>query len=379
LKKGTGIVSEGGNELRPLSQEAAAEFDHGYAQQLGLALINDNARWRRGGEYLRMAARGLPALGPSIFSQIAQAHQREGHGEDAWHNYEMAKRAGISVGHKNLGEEDRQAYFAAVKLMADAALHHNQVDLAIENFQLYTECERSGLETLRTLAELFEKKGDPWSALRVTEKGLVYNAKDKDLLERKDRYYYSVMPAELRARLESVRNMFDFGYCLRKARTLLDAKQWDVDSLDWAQHLAELACVGQPESQSAKVLVARARLRRGEKDEAIALLQEVHSPKPEKFASVDDEDAWFTACKMLGEIYLYELSRPDLAVLCLKDFRQSSKSGADTMYKLGQAYEQLGDRVRAVKFYKHVVAYDNHPLAPEAYDALHRLETSPQA
>ena len=63
-----------------------------------------------------------------------------------------------------------------------------------------------------------------------------------------------------------------------------------------------------------------------------------------------------------------------MAVECLKEFRQSSKSGADTLYKLGQAYEQLGDRTKAVKFYQHVVSYDNHPLAPDAYDALHRLQ-----
>ncbi len=53
---------------------AAQHFDHEYVQQLGLALIDDNARWQRGGEYLRMAARGLPTLGPTIFVQIAQAH-----------------------------------------------------------------------------------------------------------------------------------------------------------------------------------------------------------------------------------------------------------------------------------------------------------------
>ena len=46
------------------------------------------------------------------------------------------------------------------------------------------------------------------SALRVTDQALVYNPKDKDLLERKDRYYYSVMPEQMRARLESVRTGF---------------------------------------------------------------------------------------------------------------------------------------------------------------------------
>jgi hypothetical protein len=46
------------------------------------------------------------------------------------------------------------------------------------------------------------------------------------------------------------------------------------------------------------------------------------------------------------------------------------------MYKLGQAYEQLGDRARATKCYQHVTAYESHPLAPDAHDALHRLQSS---
>jgi tetratricopeptide (TPR) repeat protein len=356
--------------------ESAGEFDHAYAHQLGLALINDSAHWRRACGYLRIAARGLPDKGPSIFSQIAHAHQREGQTEGVWPNYELAKRAGRAVGPKNLSPEERQAYFSAVKLMADGAVAHNAIDLAIENYQLYTECERSGLETLRTLADLHERKGDALSALRVTEQALVYNPKDKDLLERKDRYYYSVMPDAVRACPEAVRGGLDIAYCLKKARTLLDAKNWDLDTLDWAQHLAELARVLQPTGLSAKVLVARARLRRGEKEEAVALLEEVRSPKPEQFASGEDEEAWYLANKMLGEIYLYELNKPDVAVECFKEFRHSSKSGADTLYKLGQAYEQLGDRTRAVKFYKHVVSYDNHPLAPDAHDALHRLQAN---
>lgn len=355
---------------------AAADFDHEYCHQLGLALINNSAEWRRACEYLRIAARGLPGKGPSIFTQIAQAHQREGQTEGVWPNYELAKRAGRAVGPKNLSPDERQAYFTAVKLMADGALAHGAIDLAIENYQLYAEFERSGLETLRTLAGLYERKGDALAALRVTEQALVYSPKDKDLLERKDRYYYSVMPNDLRACPEAVRAGLDLAYCLKKARQLLDAKNWDLDTLDWAQHLAELARVLQPESLSAKVLVARARLRRGEKEEGIALLEEVRSPKPERFASGEDEEAWYLANKLLGEVYLYELNKPDLAVECLKEFRHSSKSGADTLYKLGQAYEQLGDRTRAVKFYKHVVSYDNHPLAPDAYDALHRLQAN---
>src|SRR5205807_2309269 len=114
------------------------------------------------------------------------------------------------------------------------------LDAAIENYALYTESERSGLETLRTLADLYEKKGDALSALHANDLALVYNAKDKDLLERKDRYYYSVMPDQLRARLDSVRTGFDFAYCLNKTRSILDARYTDVEWLDVAHHLVQL-------------------------------------------------------------------------------------------------------------------------------------------
>jgi tetratricopeptide (TPR) repeat protein len=357
----------------PMPLEKPA-FDYEYVQQLGLALVNDDARWRRGGEYLRMAAHGLPALGPTLFVQIAQAHQRAGHVEDAKHNYELAKRAGHSIGPKNLADEERQAYFSTVKLLGESALAHGDIDAAIENFVLYSESERSGIETLRTLADLYEKKGDALSALRANDLALVYTAKDKDLLERKDRYYYSVMPEELRARLESVRTGFDFAYCLTRTRSILDARYTDVEWLDVAHHLVQLALILHPENLTAKVLLARVLLRYGERDKALALLEEVHSPKPEKFASGEDEESWYLACQILGDLYL-EVGKPDLAVPCLHDFRKSSKSGARTMFKLGQAYEQLGDRVRATKCYKQVTAYEGNPLAPDAYEALSRLET----
>jgi tetratricopeptide (TPR) repeat protein len=349
-------------------------FDHAYAQQLGLALINDPVRWQRGGEYLRIAARGTPSAGTSLFIQIAQANQRAGNAEGAWHNFELAKRAGQSVGPKNLPDEERQAYFNTVKLLADSAMARGDVDSAIENYRLYSESERSGVETLRLLAELYERRGDPLAALRMTEQALAYNARDKDLLQRKDKYYYSVMPDHLQARVESVRNGFDVGYCVRKATSLLNAKNADLDLLDWAEHLVKLARVVQPESVTATVLLARCRLRRGETGEAVTLLEALRNPKPERFNTEDDEDAWFLSCRLLGDLYLNELGRPEQAVACYSDFRKSSKSGADTAFKLGRAYEQLGDLAKAKRCYEQVTTYDNHPLAPEARDALYRLQ-----
>jgi tetratricopeptide (TPR) repeat protein len=348
-------------------------FDHSYAQQLGLALIGDGARWQRGCEYLRLAARGLPAMGPSLFVQMAQAHQRAGHPEEAWNCYEQAKRAGQAFGVGNLSNEERQAYFATVKTLGDAAMAAGQPDLAIDNYQLYSASDRSGVETLRTLAGLHEQKGDVLTALVTTEKALVYAPKDRDLLERKDRYYISVLPDWFRGHPERVPGGFDVAYCVDKARTLLNLREIDLDTLDWAEHLAELAFAVKPESVAARVLLARARLRRGEKDQAAALLEDLRTNKPEKFSD-DDQESWYAACRLLGDLYLNDFGRADLAFACYKEYRQSSKSGADTLYKMGQAKEAMGDLPGAAKYYEQVTAYEGHPLVYEARSALSRLK-----
>lgn len=353
----------------------AADFDHAYVQQLGLALIHDAGQWRRGVEFLRIAARGLPGQAPTIFKQIADTYQNAGDYEMTWRSYEMAQRIGRTVGARNLAEPDRTLYFSMVKMLGDEARSREDIDAAIESYQLYTECERSGLETLRILAGLYERKGLVFDALRATEKGLLYNSKDADLLERRDRYYYSVMPDDLRKAPEAVQKMFDAGYCTTKARTLLDHRAADLDVIDWAQHLTELASILRPDSIATKVLRGRALRRRGEIEAAQAILQDAYRSKPESFASTEDEDAWYQACRLLGDMYLNDLSQPEQAIACFKDYRKSSKSGADTVYKIGQAYEQLGDFARAAKHYEHVTAYSGHPLAPDAHDALSRLQS----
>jgi tetratricopeptide (TPR) repeat protein len=356
--------------------QAAANFDHGYVEQLGLALIDDPARWQRGVEFLRLAARGLPQHAPGLFIQIANTLKRAHQADAVWNYFELAKRAGQAVGPRTLPDKERQEFFAVVKLLAEHERDRGNLDLAIDDYHLYSEFERSGLETLRTLAQLYEEKGDSLGALRIVDKALVYEPRDNDLLSRKERYYYSVMPEQLRSNVEAFGPGFDVAYCLRKAKSLLDFKDADLDLIDWAQHLLELAMVVKPADIQARVLKARALRRRGEIEAARAVLEEVYHGKPEKFASGGDEDAWYLAARLLGEMYLYELSKPDLAVACFLDFRQSSRSGADTMYKLGQAYEQLGDRARASKYYQNVTAYDGHPLASDAREALYRLQSA---
>ena len=118
-------------------------------------------------------------------------------------------------------------------------------------------------------------------------------------------------------------------------------------------------------------MLARLKLRLGERDAAMELLEKIREPKPEKFAG-NDEDAWYLASQILGDLYM-EVGRADLAIACFHDFRKSHRSGARTLYKLGQAYEHLGDTVRAAKFYKQVVGYEGNPLVYDARSALSRL------
>jgi tetratricopeptide (TPR) repeat protein len=349
-----------------------AHFDHTYVKELGLALIDDETRWQRGGEYLRMAACGLPLEGPALYVKIAKACERAGRNNEVWQNYEMAQRVGRAVGPKNLSTEDRHLFFAIVKVLGEDAKKRDDLDAAVENYLLYSEYERAGLETYRTLAELYERKQQPWAALHATEQGLVYDARDTDLVARKDKYYYSVTPQELESRLENVRKWFDIEYCKQKARWILDKGGEDLDNLDWASHLIDLAQVVQPTSLAVRFLKARILRRRGEVDQGVALLEEIRNNKPEKFPSAEEEEAWFLSCRLLGDIYLDD--KPDVAVQCFLDYRKSPKSGADTMYKLGRAYENLGDRSRAVKCYQQVVAFESHPLAPDAHSALQRLQ-----
>jgi tetratricopeptide (TPR) repeat protein len=352
-------------------------FDHAFVQQLGLALIGDPSRFTRGAEYLRIAARGLPQEAPSIYTQVAAAFEQARDADEARRTLRLGKAAGLGVGPQALPEAERHAFFGLVHRLAEDAHARGDYSAAIEDYQLYTQYERAGIETYRILADLYEKLADALSALRTIEQALTYNAKDPDLLARRDRYYYSVMPNQLRAAPEQFRQAIDVRYCLAKARQVVEHRESDYEALDWAVHLIELAEVVQPGGTAARAMLARAELRRGERDEAVATLESVRTPKPEKFATTDDEDAWFLANKLLGDLYLRELDRPDLAVECFTAFRSSAKSGADTLYKLGEAYERLGDVKRAAKFYEQVTAFDGHPMAPEARAALWRVrETS---
>ena len=212
------------------------------------------------------------------------------------------------------------------------------------------------------------------NALAVTERALLYAKADPELLARKDSLYYSVSPATVAEKRDKVKGWFDVAYCVRKAAAVAGQKDADLDAIEYGLHLARLARVLQPAANAVRFAEGRLLLRKGERDAGLALLEDVRlSPR----GSGDDEDAWFLATRLLGDLYLDELQRPDLAVQCFRDFREYQKSGADTLYRLGQAHEAAGDTKAATASYKAVTAYSGHPRYWDADAAVKRLQNPP--
>jgi tetratricopeptide (TPR) repeat protein len=358
--------------LNQPGQPPTTRFNHEYVEQLGLALLDDPQQFKRGCEYLRIAAHGLPAKSAQLYIQIGQTHEKHKDLDAMWVSYQKAMQIGRATGVDSFAPADKEALFAAVKKIGELAIKHEKTDVALEAFKFYSQHESAGIETYRILAQLFEHKQDIWQALHCTEHALSYNAEDKDLLARKDRYYYSIMPEDLKARLESVNKWFDPEYCKTKAQWIVEKFNGDFELLDWAAHLTELAIVAHPGSIAARLLKARIHRLRGEIPEAIEVLELVRQNRPEKFGSADEEKAWYYVHRLLGDLYLDE--KPAEAIACYLEFRKSDDSGADTSYKMGRAFEALGDFARAASCYEAVVIFEQHPLYYEARDALDRVK-----
>ena len=207
-------------------------FDHAYASPASAWQINDPARWLHDCEFLRIAARGLPAQAPTIYLTIAKAHEQAGIFAEVWNYFDRIMQAGRTFGPDNLADQDKATFFAVVKALGEDAAKRGDNDTAIENFCIFANYERAGVNVYRTLAELFERKGDIWSALYATHHGLVLDKTDRDLLDRRDRYYYSIQPAELPDRWDRVRMWFDVAYCKEK-RLHRGWTTWAETSICW--------------------------------------------------------------------------------------------------------------------------------------------------
>lgn len=353
-------------------RQVVRDFDHGYAEEWGRALLANPAMQDRALEYLRMAARGSPGRAASIFRLAAEVEEGRNEKERALEYLELAKRAGQEA--DRLSPSEEADYANAVKALAERAQVRGDLDKAIANYLLYSKGGRGGIESARTLATLYERKGNVLEALRATEQGLVYDADDKDFLQRRDRYYYSVTPKELEKQRDLLKTTFDVGYCVRKAKWLLDFPGNDPEVIAWAAHLARLALVMEPLSAGARLQSARALRRQGQMRQAAETLAGLSSERPGDLLSDEEDNSWFACRRLLGELYLYDLNEPAKAIPCFLDYRQSSQSGADTLYRLGQAYELTSDQARAIRCYEQVTGYQGHPLAADAYAGLDRLQ-----
>ena len=350
-----------------------ADFNYDYVEQLGLALIDDADpdRRERGAAYLRIAGRGIPERGPGIFRKLADLAEQQGDKDLARSYLEQVKRAGLLVRPDRLAKEQREIYFGALRKLAEDADARGDFEAAIADLRLYLEGGgKNELETYRKLAELYGKAIDPMNALLMTETALTYNSTDPDLLKKKDSFYYSVTEDRLRLVKDKVSGYFDVAYCVRKAMAVLNSKSDDPEMLDWAVHLSRLAKVMQPASNGVRLVEARCLLRKGERDEGIRIIEDIREGKK---GSGDEEEAWYAATKILGQLYLDELSRPDLAVRAFMDYKEHHKSGADTLYHIARAYEAQDDRPNAIRFYEAVTAYEAHPRYWDAKEALRRL------
>ncbi len=350
------------------------EFNYDFIEQIGLSLVEDADanRAERGAGFLRIAGRGLPARGPMIFTKLAEDAGKRGDGEAVRGYLEQVKRAGLTVGVNRLPAEAKPLYVAALKRLVEDSEKRGDHETAVGDYRLLIEATKEDAAALRKLAELEAKTGDLMNAILAVETGLLYSKADADLLGKKDSYYYSVTVERVAEVKDKVARWFDVAYCVRKAKSVADAKEPDLDTLDYGLHMAKLARVIDPSRHAAMVVEARILLRKGERDAAVSLLEDVRE-RP-RGSGEENEDAWYLATRLLADLYLNELDRPDLAVAAYTDYREYQKSGAETMYQLGLANEKLGNTPAAIKAYEGVTVYAQHPRYYDATEAVRRLK-----
>jgi hypothetical protein len=130
----------------------------------------------------------------------------------------------------------------------------------------------------------------------------------------------------------------DFRYATRPGKFLcnLDGERHDLAArtpeLDLARRIV-LPVHGwdSGRSEQPRDLCQRRRLRG---DAGLKILEDIHYDSQK--GSGDEEEAWYTATKLLGQLYLEELGKPENALACFTKFKDYHKSGADTLYQIGR-------------------------------------------
>ena len=111
-------------------------------------MIDDKDRWRRGAEYLRIAAHGLPVQAAGLYMQIAKAHEKNNDGEGMWAHYHKAMTAGRAAKVATLPEEDRKQLAVVVKQLGERAMKADEIDAALEAFKFLFQRKGLGAQNM---------------------------------------------------------------------------------------------------------------------------------------------------------------------------------------------------------------------------------------
>lgn len=333
----------------------------------------DDGKIDRAIEYLRITEFGLPEERLVLWTRLADLHARQSSPDTAqW--YERVKELGLQVGPKTLSEAHQKAFYHSVRCLAEAAYHQQQWQRAIHYYQILADSRQSGVATQKILKELYERVEDLVLAIKPVETALQYGLSDQQRrfwAGEKARLYSSITAEQVTAKLAQVEKFFDFGYCFRRAKRLFEEQKPPEDVIRFLD-LAALG--GTAYLLHVNYLLGRSYYRQGKVQDAVLCLEQVINNRPSKFIDDEQQEAYFTACRLLGDIYLDELNQPEKAVDCYSIYKDYSKSGAETLYRLGKAYEACGKWAHARKWYDMVLVYPTHPRAEDARKALAKLE-----
>ena len=255
---------------------------------------------------LRIAGRGQPAKAPVLLMHIGKAHEKHGQPQGLWDNYLYALRASKAVGLANGGRRQGLA-LRRRQAPRDHALKENQIDVSLEAYKFYSQYEKAGGETAAPspnslnaapkAADAAGKQADYQDSLfmatNCSEHAMSYSSftADEDLRPQ-DRYMASITPRSSSGRWENVRLRFDvWGFSTAPAPVLGNPNA-DLETLDWASHLVNLAQAGWPNSVQVKHLRADPSPQgRPRKPSPPSKTSARTSPK---FANADEQEAWYT-------------------------------------------------------------------------------------
>ncbi|HQR42101.1 MAG TPA: hypothetical protein PLX97_05440, partial [Gemmatales bacterium] len=358
-----------------LTQQASA-FDHRFVYDRGLELLDDPATYERGIELLAIAVRGQPKHAAAVWKLAADAARKHGNLKLTSQALNEVKVWTSLLAVKEMSKESQAAYYSTVKQLGEAAYQDAKAgrqspQVAIDNLLLASEAAESGVDTLRMLAELYEMQGNVVQTMHYNEQCLMYDGKNPQYLERRERLYVSLTPADVTTHAEKLGKLIDANYLIKKSKELLEIKNAGVEQLEWARHLAELLTVAVPERVAGWALIGRCFLRLGQTDNGVKALEYAVQLGAADKPGGEDLEQWYLACRIMADHYL-QLARYPEALECYQHFSKSTKSGAETYYKMGQAAEGLGDRAAAKRHYQSANMYD-HPQKYEVTQALERL------